>query len=133
MDYNRRVLLWDSNYSQPDDQVALYLNKETLSMAFPAYGIEVGMDHDSPAGAITDVITDLNVINRVPYTERKPLPGDTDTNNAVTTADAVLLSRYLAEDTDISYCGEYNADLAHKGFLSFEDITGIFRLIGTKN
>lgn len=133
VDYNRRVLLWDSNYSQPDDRVALYINRETLSMAFPAYGIAVGHDHDSPAGAITEVITDLNVINRIPYTDKKPLPGDVDTNNAVTVSDAVLLARYLGEDTDISYCGEYNADLAHKGFLSFADINGIFRLVGTKN
>ena len=133
IDYNRRVLLWDSNYSQPDDKVALYINRETLSMAFPAYGIAVGRDHDSPAGAITEVITDLNVINRIPYTDKKPLPGDVDTNNAVTVSDAVLLARYLGEDTDISYCGEYNADLAHKGFLSFADINGIFRLVGTKN
>lgn len=133
IDYNRRVLLWDSNYSQPDERVALYINRETLSMAFPAYDIAVGLDHDSPAGAITEVITDLNVINRIPYTDKKPLPGDVDTNKVVTTADAVLLARYLGEDTDISYCGEYNADLAHKGFLSFADITGIFRLVGTKN
>ena len=131
--YNRRVLLWDSNYSQPNDKVALYINRDTLAMAFPAYGITVGIDHDSPAGAIREVITDLNVINRIPYTDKKPLPGDVDTNNAVTVSDAVLLARYLGEDTDISYCGEYNADLAHKGFLSFADINGIFRLVGTKN
>ena len=131
--YNRRVLLWDSNYSEPSDKVALYIDRDTLSMAFPAYNIAIGVGHSSSAGAILNVITDPKIINCIPFNSRKPLPGDADTNNAVTVSDAVLLARYLAEDTDISYCGEYNADLAHKGYLSFADINGIFRLVGTKN
>ncbi|MBQ9907191.1 MAG: leucine-rich repeat protein [Oscillospiraceae bacterium] len=128
--YDRRVLIWDSNYNKPDDKVSLYVNRDTLDWTFPAYGIVSESATTEAAGALRQVFTDPAQINHAPYNSRKPLAGDADCNEQISSADAVLLARYLSEDADISYLGIYNADLSQKGYADFSDIIGIFRLIG---
>ena len=128
--YDRRVLIWDSNYNKPDDNINLYVSRNTLNWTIPAYGIVSMTESKEASGELRQVITDLAEINRAPYNSRKPLAGDTDCDEKVSSADAVLLARYLSEDADISYLGAYNADLSQKGYADFSDIIGIFRLIG---
>ncbi len=59
-----------------------------------------------------------------------PLAGDTDCNGSTEIADAILLSRFLAEDdVSVKREGLLNADMNSDGFLTMTDLTAILRVL----
>lgn len=127
--YDRRILLWDSNFSGLDEKAALYFNTETLRWTLPAYSMTFTQDFMSDNGFIADVIQDVDRISSLPYDSVKPLPGDADRNDKVNAADAVLLAKYTAEDASLSHTGAYNADLNGDGILDLTDVRAVLRKI----
>ena len=57
--------------------------------------------------------------------------GDIDENGSVQIADAILLARWIAEDTDITVTtqGLLNADFDMNGDVNFSDISAIYQHI----
>ncbi len=131
--YDRRVHIWDSNYTKQSDRTQFYFNSETLHYAIPAYssyfnGTEVTgkmqLMHPLSAEEIRSYSGS--------YFDTKPLPGDADLSGAVNTADAVYLARIINEQTNtapISYRGIYNSDADADGVLELRDVQAILQKI----
>lgn len=127
--YDRRILIWDSNYVEQNDEAMLYFNKDTLHWTIPAYNIRFTQDFTSDVGMIADIIPHPEQLNRLPFQGDQPLSGDADRNNQVTVADAVLLARYVAEDAALSYTGELNADTNADSIIDMTDVFAVLRSI----
>lgn len=126
---DRRILLWDSNYTEGSEQAQLYYNSETMFWCIPAYKLKY-TDSADDAGAL------LYAVDRVPetfayFTARlNPLPGDVNADAALTVSDAVLLNRYLTEDSGGSITaltGQYNLDTNEDGYADLDDLLYILR------
>ena len=96
--------------------------------------------------AVCDYIEEQNIdkfnINVVPIIDGTPITtvnpqvknvlyGDANCDNNVDVSDAVLVARFVAEDTeaDISEQGKLNADMNHDGNLTGDDVIAILRKI----
>ena len=124
-----RILLWDSNYTEGSEQAQLYYNSRTMYWCIPAYGLKY-TDSADDAGAL------LYAVDRVPETfayfsaRLTPLPGDVNADAELTVSDAVLLNRYLTEDSSGSITaltGQYNLDTNGDGFADLDDLLYILR------
>ena len=131
--FDRRVQIWDSNYTKQSDRTQFYFNSETLHYAIPA--------HSSYFDG-TDVTGKMQLMHPLSaeeirsysgsFFDIKPLAGDADLSGAVNTADAVYLARIINEqaDTDpITYRGAYNADADADGILELHDVQAILQKI----
>jgi len=125
--YTHRILLWDSNYIKSSEKDHIYYNSKTMHWCIPAYGLSYAKSEDD-AGAL------LYALDNVPelfsyFAERvHPLPGDVTADAQLSIADAVLMSRYLAEDSAVSKAtGRYNLDADGDGFTDADDILYILR------
>ena len=106
--YDGRILVWDSNFPAAlNDDVCIYYNSETLDYCLPYYGIGGGV------GGINTVTNDLGVLNALPYLDAVKVPGDVNCDDTVNIADAVLLARFLSEDSAVQVTaqGKVNAEL----------------------
>lgn len=125
--YDRRILLWDSNYTEGGDRIQLYYQTKTLHWCIPAYQMHFN-GTENEAGAL------LYTIDHLPqhiqhFAERAvPLPGDVNSDAVLSVSDAVLLSRIITE-YDNSYpekkTGRINLDANGDGFLDSDDILSV--------
>ena len=127
IDYAHRILLWDPNHVDGGDEVQLYYHDRSLAWCIPAYGLT---NLVSGAGELLYVVEDIPAIFSY-FAERvQPLPGDVNGDAALSIADAVLMSRYLAEDAAVPKAsGRYNADPSADGTADLEDLLYILRTL----
>ena len=129
--YNRRIRIWDSNYTGYNDDCCIYFDAVSLRWTLPAYGIRFDADSETAAGGIGGSKQSTALINHFPY----PLPqtkGDLNGDQKCSAADAVLLARCCAEDETVPeyvYQAFANADLNGDGVVDLVDLRAIFRLI----
>lgn len=129
--YNRRIRIWDSNYTGYNDDCCIYFDAVSLHWALPAYGIRFDADSETAAGGIGGSKQSTALINHFPY----PLPqtkGDLNGDQKCSAADAVLLARCCAEDETVPeyvYQAFASADLNGDGIVDLVDLRAIFRLI----
>ena len=127
--YDRRILVWDSNHSASfSDKHCLYFVSDTLEWYIPAYEIGYSSDSQNNSGGISNVISDAAYLNRFPCGSTM-LPGDVDRNEKLTAADAVLLAKYIAEETALSFTGNCNADADENDIITIADVFAILRKI----
>ena len=125
--YDHRVLLWDSNYIGGGDRAQLYYDSKNMYWCIPAYGLSY-RNAESDTGALLYALDQIPALFKY-FTERvHPLAGDVNADAVLSTADAVLMSRYLAEDEAITrMSGLYNADTDADGSIDIDDILYILR------
>lgn len=128
--YNRRILIWDSNYLGQSERSFVYFDRDLLYWTIPAYDIRFLSDTATDIGGIRSVRQDAAALNVCPYDGMTPLAGDVNRDGAVTAADAVCLMRYLAEEMQepaVSNTGAINADTDKNGLLDLQDAVNILR------
>lgn len=128
--YNRRILIWDSNYISETEKTAIYFDAVTMHWTLPAYGISFAKDAQTDTGGLLLVVQGSDILNACPYDGMKPLPGDTDRSDTLSIADAVLLTKQLTEaDTIPTYTGRENADFDGDGVLTLSDLGALLRAL----
>lgn len=128
--YNRRILIWDSNYISETEKTAIYLDASTLHWTLPAYGISFSKDAETDIGGLIHVVQGTEIINACPYNGMVPLPGDTDCNNTLTISDAVLLAKQITEaDIIPRFTGRENADSDRNGVTDLNDLAALLRAL----
>ena len=130
--YDGRVLVWDSNFPKAlHDGSCLYYDSETFDYCIPYYGVHVAYGADDNTAGIITVCNDLSVLNTYPYPfAPQDKKGDVDCSGAVQIADAVLLARYLAEDTvTVTAQGLVNAESDGKSGLTAGDLSVLLQYL----
>lgn len=130
--YDGRILIWDPNFPQTfHEDSFVYYNSITLDYCIPYYGVYFDQSNDANStGKIQNYCNDTAVLNIYPYPfADEPLIGDLDGDGACSVADAVLLSRVLAEDPEAE-ADLSQADVDADGLWTMLDLTALLRLIG---
>lgn len=130
--YDGRILLWDPNHPEGlYDAACLYYDSTTYDYCIPAYGVVYS--HTEPAdnvGGIVHFCNDLNVLNAYPHPlAARPVVGDLNGDGTRSVADAVLLSRLLAEDDTAEIASPDQADVDADGLLTLLDVTALLHLL----
>lgn len=132
--YDRRVLIWDSNYpDQLNDEACLYFDSQSYDYCIPAYAVSVAKSEaESNFGLIT-VTNALSALNAEPY----PLTlhyqkGDLNCDGKVSAADAVLLCRFLTTQSTLPAGQMQLADLSGDNAVSAADLTLLKRQLISK-
>lgn len=123
--YDARILVWDSNSPNAlRDSSCLYYDIETLDYCIPQYGVHVAEGADDDTAGIITVCNDLGVLNAYPYPfESHYQTGDINCDGKVSVADAVLLSRFLTAQTELSDSQMMLADVSGDKKLNAADLT----------
>ena len=131
--YDKRVLIWDPNTpNELRDTSCVYCDSETLEYCIPQFGVQIINHAGDNVGGIEVVCNDLSILNAYPYPEIASYPtGDVNLDGSRDVADAVLLARYLAEDTGaaVTEKGKRCADCNGSGSPDHEDIVLILKAI----
>lgn len=130
--YDGRILIWDPNFSQSfHEDSCVYYNSITLDYCIPYYEVYFNQsDAANSTGRILNYCNDTAVLNIHPYPFADvPLIGDLDGDGVCSVADAVLLSRVLAEDSETE-ADLTQADVDADGLWTMLDLTALLRLIG---
>ena len=128
--YDRRIRIWDSNYSGMNDNCCIYFNHLTLDYLIPQYSIGPHARGDSYAGALSSTECDAALLNEYPYPE-EAVSGDLNGDRKRNTADAVLLARYVAEDpVPLTVFPVLSAaDLNTDGVIDLRDVFALLRML----
>lgn len=130
--YDGRVLIWDPNFPTAlNEDSCLYYNSITLDYCIPYYGVFYALAGGGDnVGGIKTICYDPAALNVHPYPfASAPLIGDLDGDGTLTAADAVLLSRLLAEDETAASADLSQADIDADGLLTMLDLTALLRQI----
>ena len=133
--YDGRILVWDSNFPKElHDGSCLYYDSKTFDYCIPYYDVHVADGaEDNTAGIIT-VCNDISILNAYPYSfSAEGIRGDVNCDQSITVADAVMLARVCAEDSNVSVTetGMENADVNEDGFITVFDVTQILKILAS--
>ena len=129
--YNARIPVWDCNYPTGlHEESCLYFDSETFDYCIPQYGVHVAEGESGNTAGIITVCNDLDVLNAYPYPfELHYQKGDLNCDGKVSVADAVLLSRFLTAQTELSDSQMMLADLSGDKKLNAADLTLLKRML----
>lgn len=127
--YDGRILVWDSNFPNAlYDESCLYYDSKTFAYCIPFYGVY--MAEGDTRGGIIMVCNDLDVLNAFPYPlASDALVGDLNGDGVRSVADAVLLSRILAEDETVVAADFSQADVDADGLWTILDVNALLALL----
>ncbi len=123
--YDRRVLIWDSNYpDRLNDDACLYFESKSYDYCIPAYAVHAAKGETESTFGLITVTNDLSALNAEPY----PLTlyyekGDLNCDGKVSAADAVLLCRFLTTQDTLPAGLMQLADLSGDSAVSAADLT----------
>lgn len=131
--YDSRILVWDSNI--PDvlyDDACLYYDSLTLDYCIPFYHVQYSSSNTAEnVGGVVSFCNDMSVLNAYPYPFAESAPaGDVNGDGVLSVADAVLLSRLLAEDTTAEPADWSVADMDADGLLTVLDVRALLLQLG---
>lgn len=132
--YDGRVLIWDPNFPQAlNDASCLYYDSVTLDYCIPYYAVSYSLsDAGDNSGGLKTICLDPAALNVRPYPfADMPVAGDLNGDGVLTAADAVLLSRLLAEDETAAPADFSQADFDADGLITLLDITALLRRIAS--